>query len=87
MDFEIGGTVIPIRALKRKEVRALKKEGFNLYTIAPDQLDDLIDKVFEIILAPADVAAMDEMANRDAVQVFNAIFRESFGAPDKEKNS
>ncbi|RKY07147.1 MAG: hypothetical protein DRP56_06220 [Planctomycetota bacterium] len=86
MEFESGGKTFVIRSLKRKEVKALKNEGFNLYNISADQLDDLIDRIFEIVLTEEEIGAAEDLDNRDAVKIFNQIFRETFGSEKQEKN-
>jgi hypothetical protein len=75
-----------IRGLKRGEIKALKKEGFNLIDLKIEQADDAMDKVFELVFASHEITLIDDMANKDAMKLWTAILKETYGAPDEEKN-
>lgn len=46
-----------------------------------------MDAVFAATFGDADLSAIDEMRNGDALRLWTAILKETFGAPDEEKNS
>lgn len=83
----IDGRSFEVRGLKRKQVKQLKRDGFNLTDLKPETADDAMDAVFAATFGDADLSAIDEMRNGDALRLWTAILKETFGAPDEEKNS
>ena len=84
---EIEGRAWEVRGLKRKQVKELKKGGINLADLAPGKADEAMDAVFAKTFSAEDVALIDEMLNADAMRLWVAIIRETFGATEEEKNS
>lgn len=82
----VNGREFKIRPLKRKEVKALKKKGFTLGNIGGDQVDDAMDAVFEIVLPPEDIQALDEFDNPDVISVWQAILKATWGSDSDTKN-
>lgn len=83
----LDGEDIEIRGLKRKEVKALKKEGIHLTELSPRQAEDAMDRVFEMVFSEADLARIDEAPNKNVMNVWTGVLKETYGAPDEEKNS
>jgi len=86
-EVTFGGQTFEVRALKRREVKQLKKDGFNLNFITPEQADDCMDRVFEMVFSMAELAAVDDLDQHEAIKLWNAVLRETYGAEDEEKNS
>jgi hypothetical protein len=82
----IGGEDMKVRGLLRKEVKDLKKEGFILSDLRDDNVDDAMDKVFEIVLTKEDIAKIDELPNRESIKVWTAILDLTYGNEVQEKN-
>ena len=85
-EVEINGRKFQVRGLKRKEIRALREQGFVLLALKGEDLDAAQDATFEIVFGPEDLAAIDEMDNRDALKLWDAILRETYPAADEIKN-
>lgn len=85
-NIEINGREIKYRGLKRKEVKALKKEGFDLGRLDTEDVDEAMDRLFEKVLSPDDAAFLDEQVNRASFDVFKAIMAATYGDPAAEKN-
>jgi len=86
-----GGNTIQVRGLKRKEMREFKKYGYHISRYRPpedlDLADEGMEKVLERMLKAEDLALLDELENRHTSAVWFAIIKETYGAPDEEKNS
>lgn len=81
-----SGIDIDIRPLTRKEVRALKASGVNLLKIDHENPDAAIDAVLALLFDDGMLLTIDEMPYQDASKIFVAAMKETFGAPDEEKN-
>jgi len=84
--IEIAGREIAYRGLKRKEVKALKKEGIDIGRMKTDDVDAVMDRLFELVLNPDDIGFLDDQLNRCALDVFKAVIAETYGDPAAEKN-
>ena len=76
-----------VRALKRKEVKELKKDGYVISNLSPANADDCLDRVFSMVFSEEDIKAIDEMPNHAAISLWQDILKETYGAKDEEKNS
>ena len=85
-EIAVGGTTFQVRSLKRKEVKQLKKDGFNLADLGPHNADDAMDKAFELAFTPNEVALIDDLSNSEALAIWVALIKETVGAADEEKN-
>jgi len=91
-EIEIAGTLFNFRPLKRKETKKLRRDGLlirnlpALFEKDPDKLDELMDRVFDCMFSKDEIAQIDEMSERQAGELFTAIYKETYGAPDEEKN-
>ena len=83
----IGGTEITIRPLKRKEVKALKKQGVNLFSMDTAGADDVMDRVFAITLKPEEIELIDDQPQHVAFEIFSMIMQSTFGTEEHVKNS
>ncbi len=83
----LAGRTFKVRGLKRKEVKQLRRDGFNLLDLNLAQADDVLDRVFEMVFPEAEFARIDELLNRDCLGLWNAILIETYGSPEEEKNS
>lgn len=85
-EVTMGDTTFQVRSLKRKEVKQLKKDGFNLADLGPHNADDAMDRAFGLAFSPDEVARIDELSNSEALGIWVALIKETFGAVDEEKN-
>ncbi len=84
-EVTIDGHVFEVRPLKRSEMKALKKQGFNLGKIDPAEMDDWLDKIMELAL-PGRLEEIDDLPPKAANQLFEAVLKESYGDKTEEKN-
>jgi len=84
--IEINGREIAYRGLKRKEVKALKKEGFDLGRLDTEDVDEAMDRLFDTVLDPSDIEFLDDQVNRASYDVFKAVLAATYGDPAAEKN-
>ena len=82
----INNQTFEVRGLKRKEVKSLKKDGVNLMDLDINQADDVMDRVFDLVLTKDQIAVIDEMENKHALSLWVGILKETFGSGDEEKN-
>ena len=85
-EIMLGDYTFKVRSLKRKEVKQLKKDGFNLADLAPQNADDAMDRAFELAFSPEEVTLIDDLSNSEALAIWVALIKETFGAADEEKN-
>ena len=86
-EVKVGNKEITIRSLTRKEVKALKKKGFDIGSLKREQVDDLLDEVFPMILSPDEVNLVESSPYKVCIRVWTAVIKETYGAGDEEKNS
>lgn len=84
---DTGKKTFEVRGLKRKEIKALKKDGIVLTNLDMKTADTAMDKVFDLVFTSEQVAMIDELPNRDAIKLWQGILMETFGAPGEKKNS
>jgi hypothetical protein len=84
--IEIDTHKYEIRALKRKEVKQLRKNGYILTALDPQTAEDAMDQVFQLVFSPEQISQIDERPNPDALKLWSGILKETYGAPDEEKN-
>ena len=82
----IGDRTFRVRGLKRKEIKALRDRGFVLLALEGKDLDAAQDATFEMVFSKEELAAIDELDNRDALRLWDAILRETSPAADEVKN-
>lgn len=85
-EIKVGGTAYQVRGLKRKEVKALKRKGFNLAALDRANADDAMDLVFEIVFDEAVIREIDELDQAEALRLWEGVLKETYGAPGEEKN-
>lgn len=83
----VDGISFDIRGLKRKELRELKQKGFDLDGLDPKKAEAAMDEVFSLILTPDRIEQIENMENKYAMAVWRACLKETYSAPDEEKNS
>lgn len=84
-EIEFEGRVFAVKALKRSQMKALRKEGFILGKIESDQMDDWVDKIIEMA-CPGRMAEIDDLPPKAAHAIFDGILKESYGDPAESKN-
>jgi len=84
---------VEVRALTRREVKALKEYGFNhSYYEAPKDLsaekaDECFLKVLEYgVINPDELEVLEDEPLHKIRQVYFGIVAETYGAPGEEKN-
>ncbi len=86
-DVKIDNTLtLSVRGLTRNEVKQFKKEGFNVSSPSPETADDMLDKLLETALTEEQVTILGEKPYHCTTDVYKAIMKETYGAPDEEKN-
>lgn len=76
-----------LRPLTRRELKDLKKRGFGLNIVTNENLDDVIDEVFKIVLG-ADADKADDLPNLEARALFWEILHLTFtGAAEKNSSA
>jgi len=78
-----------LRPLTRGEFKGLRKDGISLAKMdkmEPDQVDDLIDRVIDMVMGDR-AAELDDEPNTTAHQVFQRIVALTYGDETSEKNS
>jgi hypothetical protein len=86
---------VNIRPLKRKQIKGLKKKGFNVTTasifqVKAEQWDEFIDALVTAYCprqAQQVIAALDEMDNPRYRDVCMEFIAETWGSEVEEKNS
>lgn len=81
------GSSIPVRGLTRREIRECRKKGYNFESLAMISAEEAMDDVFGLILPPVQREALEDMEGKYSMAVWKACLRETFTAPDEEKNS
>ncbi len=84
---EVDGRKISVRGLKRSEVREFRAKKVNFIYLDPDTAEETMDLVFKLVISEEDMAALEDMQNSCSIAVWSACLKETFGAPDEEKNS
>jgi len=84
-EVEINGTIFEVRGLKRKEIKKLRKDGIVLTGLDAEKADIAMDLIFELLFANQ-IELIDDMENADALKLWVAVMRETYGASDEEKN-
>jgi hypothetical protein len=79
---------IKIRALKRKEIRALGHCGYSALGCNPqiETAKDCVDMALEMVLTDDEQLFLDECENDQAVKCWRALLKETYGSKDEEKN-
>ena len=85
-ELKLEGQIFEVRGLKRKEVKALNREGFNLVELDIGNADEAMDRVFECVFSKAEIKKIDDLENKNAIELWRAILKETYGAVDEEKN-
>lgn len=85
-ELEINGQIFKARPLKRKEVKQIKADGFNMFKLEVEKADDAVDAIFDIAFTPEEIQQIDELDNADALKIFKAVLAETYGDPEEEKN-
>jgi DNA-directed RNA polymerase subunit F len=80
-------SVIEVRGLTRREVKQFKTEGIEFSSMSPDAAEKALDDVLEIVVDKKIHEKLEDMTFRYSSDVFRAVLKETFGAPDEEKNS
>ena len=90
-----NGHEIEVRGLKSREIKPLKQYGYHRSRFVPvlsddggiDGLDEAVDAVLDKVLSKDDFKALDDCEPRWTNEVWLAVIKETYGAPDEEKNS
>ena len=86
--IKVNGRSFEIRALTRGEIKKLKDLGYSCFGCVPsmDQSIDAQDKCLEMMLDKKQMAFLDLCSNKDVTKLWTEILKETYGAPDEEKN-
>lgn len=86
-EIKVSDQLFEIRPLKRKEVKQLRRDGFNLANLDPESGEEAMDRVFDMVFTPDQLALIDDLDNPDALKLWGAVLAETYGSPAEEKNS
>jgi len=73
------------RALKRKEIKALKAQGINLAQAGNADAQELVDTVLDMAFADKQ-DELDEMDYSECLELFKKVVALTFGTDEQEKN-
>ncbi len=73
------------RALKRKEIKALKTQGINLAQAGNTDAQELVDTVLDMAFADKQ-DELDEMDYSECLKLFKKVVALTFGTDEQEKN-
>ena len=87
--IKIGDKLIDVRPLTRGEIEGLKDCGFGVALCIPtvEQANDAYEKSIQIVLSDDDQAYLMTRPPSDTKKVWVEMLKETYGAPDEEKNS
>lgn len=85
-NVKVAGKVLSIRGLTRKEMRSLKKKGFDIGNLKVEQVDDLLDLIFPMIFDEDEVRLIDDATYKVGNDIWALLLKETFGSKDEEKN-
>ena len=85
----IDGVDIAIRSLTRQEIKDMKDLGYSYLGCSPTlgTANQVVDAALEKVLSKADMDHLDSMPNQCTLDCWKEILKETYGAPDEEKNS
>ena len=88
MRTSIENMVFEVRGLKRKEIKALRRDGFTLETLAQledhEKRDEGWDRVFELATTGCDP---DELTQHGALQLWAAVVEATYAGDKVKKKS
>lgn len=84
----IGDEAFQIRALTRAEIRKLEPFGFSFLACVPtyETANQAQDAVFDLVLVKSEKKKLEQLPNREVTRLWSEILKETYGAPDEEKN-
>jgi protein-tyrosine-phosphatase len=86
--FKTDGLELEIRPMKRKEIKALKKKGFDLRKIESEKIDETMDAVFDVLFTKDELKEIDGLEEKIVFhKLWPEVMKETFSSPDEEKNS
>jgi len=85
-EIEINKKSFNVRGLTRGQIKKLRKDGINLVTLTRENADEVVDKVFGLVFDAETVDVIDDMPNSAAMELWQAVLKETYGAWDEEKN-
>jgi len=92
----VGDTNIDVRGLTGKEIKKLQAEGIPVSRLNIDVVklaqdldlaEETMDKVLDTVLTDEQKEILDDQPNKQILKVWGAVVKETWGAPDEEKNS
>ena len=83
-----NGVKIVVRGLTRKEVKKLKKDGFDLMEPSTDRAsaEKQVDTVIAMAVPKEQIKLLDDMEFRFYRHTYQSIMKETFGSVEEEKN-
>ncbi|MBW1666714.1 MAG: hypothetical protein JRJ66_01445 [Deltaproteobacteria bacterium] len=88
MKVEIGGQRFEVRGLKRKEIKALRREGFPLETIGGlddiEKRDEGLDRIFSLACSGGDP---DSLTQGEALELWARVVEATYGTEVLKKKS
>lgn len=88
MSVKIGKHEFKLRGLTRREIKALRKEGFPLESLGQvedyEKRDEGLDKIFSLAVASGDP---DDLTQGEGLKLWAEVVRETYGGKESRKNS
>lgn len=81
-EVTIGDHVFRVRPWKRREIKAMKKAGYALGGLNAGNMDEAMDYVFERTFDQETVERIEDLDNRDVLDIWKAWLSENFGGDD-----
>lgn len=77
-----------IRGLKRREVKQLKSEGFDIKDHEPDleQIEQTAEKVLKIILTPEQFNLLDDLYDGEPIVLYTEVIKLTYPSGAEAKN-
>lgn len=87
-EVKVDGETFKVRGLTFAEMRGLHKKGIHFGELKAQQVDAAFIEAAEIIFSEKDLKRLDKIEYQKAANtILRAIFAETYGSRDEEKNS
>lgn len=83
--IELEGKKFTIRGLKRKEVKQLRREGYNLGNLEATTGEEAMDKVFDMV-GLEQQEGFEDLYNSSVLKAFGEIVNMTYLVGETEKN-
>lgn len=82
-----GEKSFELRPLTRRELKDLRRKGFNLSNIDTKNADECFEEVVSTVLSEETIEEAESLSNPDYMDLYRTIVKMTFDMTDAEKNS